>query len=146
MKKYIIALSLIFIGLQSTLQAQEKSEVYEQILVEAMMDVQQSLWNAGSIDDFMKLYWQSDSLEFIGSKGITYGWQKTLDNYKKGYPDKKAMGQLKFTILENKQLSENYIYIVGKWQLTKEKPVGGHFTLLWKKINGSWLIVSDHTS
>ena len=75
MKKYIIALSLIFIGLQSTLQAQEKSEVYEQILVEAMMDVQQSLWNAGSIDDFMKLYWQSDSLEFIGSKGITYGWQ-----------------------------------------------------------------------
>ena len=56
------------------------------------------------------------------------------------------MGQLKFTILENKQLSENYIYIVGKWQLTKEKPVGGHFTLLWKKINGSWLIVSDHTS
>ena len=146
MKTYIIALSLIFIGLQSTLQAQEKSEVNEQILVEAMMDVQQSLWNAGSIDDFMKLYWQSDSLEFIGSKGITYGWQKTLDNYKKGYPDKKAMGQLKFTILENKQLSENYIYIVGKWQLTKEKPVGGHITLLWKKINGYWVIVSDHTS
>jgi hypothetical protein len=36
---------------------------------------------------------------FIGKSGITYGWQKTLDNYKKGYPDKEAMGKLHFTLL-----------------------------------------------
>lgn len=150
MKKYIIALSILFISLQSTAQVQpifeEVVKTDAQTTVESQMLAQETLWNEGQLKGFMSFYWKSDSLEFIGSKGITYGWQKTLDNYKKGYPDKKAMGELKFTILQNKQLSENYIYVVGKWQLTKEKPVGGHFTLLWKKINGNWFIISDHTS
>jgi hypothetical protein len=94
----------------------------------------------------MNSYWNNDSLKFIGSKGITYGWQKTLDNYIKGYPNKEAMGILTFTILEATQLSEISIYVIGKWELKKEKPSGGHFTLLWKKINNKWVIVADHTS
>jgi hypothetical protein len=103
-------------------------------------------WNKGDIRGFMEYYWQSDSLKFIGSKGLTYGWQKTLDNYIKSYPNKEAMGVLKFTIIESTQLSKTDIYVIGKWELEKEKPVGGHFTLLWKKINNKWVIVSDHTS
>jgi ketosteroid isomerase-like protein len=115
------------------------------IVKESMM-IQQKAWNTGDIKGFMAYYWKSDSLKFIGSKGITYGWQKTLDNYIKGYPDKEAMGQLTFTILECTQLSENSIYVIGKWELAKDKPAGGHFTLLWKKIEGKWVIVADHTS
>ncbi len=107
---------------------------------------QQAAWNRGSIADFMKAYWQSDSLQFIGSKGITYGWQKTLDNYLKSYDTKEKMGQLNFTLLEFKQLSPTAVFVIGKWQLEREKPIGGHFTLLWRKINGNWFIVCDHTS
>ena len=117
--------------------------------VNAVLDTmkeQEKAWNNGDVKGFMDYYWKSDSLKFIGSKGITYGWQKTLDNYIKSYPDKKAMGILKFNILSFEQLSNTCIYIIGKWQLEKEKPVGGHFTLLWKKIDGQWVIVADHTS
>ena len=114
--------------------------------VRAEMQVQQTLWNKGDLRGFMEYYWKSDSLKFIGSKGITYGWQKTLDNYIKGYPDKAAMGILKFTIAECTQLSATSIYVIGRWELQKEKPAGGYFTLLWKKIDGKWVIVSDHTS
>ena len=103
-------------------------------------------WNKGDIRGFMEYYWQSDILKFIGSKGLTYGWQKTLDNYIKSYPNKEAMGVLKFTIIESSQLSKTDIYVIGKWELEKEKPVSGHFTLLWKKINNKWVIVADHTS
>ena len=117
------------------------------------MMIQQKAWNTGDIKGFMAYYWKSDSLKFIGSKGITYGWQKTLDNYIKGYPDKEAMGQLTFTIIECTQLSDNSVYVIGKWELAKDasassatKPTGGHFTLLWKKIEGKWVIVADHTS
>ena len=56
-----------------------------------LMKKQELAWNTGDIDSFMKYYWKSDSLKFIGSSGITYGWQKTLDNYKKKYPDAKAL-------------------------------------------------------
>lgn len=110
------------------------------------MKTQELAWNEADIAGFMKYYWKSDSLKFIGSKGITYGWQKTLDNYIKGYPNKEAMGILTFTILESTQLSKSSIYVIGKWDLKKEKPSGGHFTLLWKKINNQWVIVADHTS
>jgi hypothetical protein len=110
------------------------------------MKAQESSWNEGKIESFMNYYWKSDSLKFIGKKGITYGWKQTLDNYLKSYPDKSSMGTLKFVIKEATQLSPESIYIIGSWELQKEKPVGGYFTLLWKKIDGKWVIVADHTS
>ncbi|MEI6020324.1 MAG: nuclear transport factor 2 family protein [Bacteroidota bacterium] len=111
-----------------------------------IMIEQEKSWNNGNIPEFMKYYWNNDSLMFIGSKGITYGWQKTLDNYLKSYPDKNSMGALHFAIEYTKQLSPTSIYVIGKWQLIKEKPAAGHFTLLWQKIDGKWVIVADHTS
>jgi ketosteroid isomerase-like protein len=114
--------------------------------IAGLMKKQEVAWNNGDIEGFMKYYWNSDSLKFIGSKGITYGWQKTLDNYKKGYPDKAAMGTLTFEISTKEMLSESVVFIVGKWSLAKDKPAGGYFTLLWKKIKGEWVIVVDHTS
>jgi ketosteroid isomerase-like protein len=114
--------------------------------VKSLMNQQEKSWNRGDIPGFMKHYWKSDSLKFIGSKGITYGWQKTYDNYVKSYPTQEAMGILRFTIIECTQLSPTSIYVIGKWELAKDKPSGGHFTLLWKKIEGKWVIVADHTS
>ena len=111
-----------------------------------LMKKQELAWNAGDIDGFMKYYWKDDSLKFIGKSGITYGWQKTLENYKKNYPDKTAMGKLTFVIKNCEQLSGSSVYIIGSWNLEKEKPAGGYFTLLWKKIKGDWVIVVDHTS
>ncbi|MBK9283424.1 MAG: nuclear transport factor 2 family protein [Sphingobacteriaceae bacterium] len=116
-----------------------------QIVTQHMM-AQERAWNEGNIDGFMKHYWKSDSLKFIGKSGITYGWQKTLDNYKKNYPNKAKMGKLVFQILSLEQLSDNSVYIIGSWNLEREEPAGGHFTLLWKKIQGEWVIVCDHTS
>lgn len=141
MKKLLI-IYYLFCGL--SLFAQKHSKDVNQVLEN--MKIQEESWNKSDVRGFMNYYWNSDSLKFIGSKGITYGWQKTLDNYIKGYPNKEAMGILTFTILEATQLSETSIYVIGKWELKKEKPSGGHFTLLWKNINGKWVIVADHTS
>lgn len=111
------------------------------------MSEQALAWNRADVEGFMAYYWHSDSLRFIGSKGITHGWQQTLDNYKKGYPTAEAMGQLTFDIKSIEQLSANSIFVVGGWKLKKkDKDVGGYYTLLWRKIKGQWLIVVDHTS
>ena len=136
---------IIFIFLLLNLTC--KGQTHKQIeLVLSHLQSQQKAWNDGNIDGFMTYYWNNDSLKFIGSKGITYGWQKTIENYKKSYPNKEAMGKLQFTIFEHTQVGENYIYIIGKWNLQKEKPANGHFTLLWKKIKNKWVIIADHTS
>lgn len=115
--------------------------------IKNILAMQSDAWNAGNLETFMQGYWKNDSLKFIGTSGITYGWQKTLDNYKKNYPDAAAMGKLNFTILETKRLSVLYYFVVGKWHLTRSiGDIGGHFTLLFKKINKKWVIVADHSS
>ena len=112
-----------------------------------IMAAQELAWNRGDLEAFMDGYWRSDSLRFIGSSGLTYGWQQTLDNYKKGYPDTDAMGKLKFTILSVESLSRHNAYVIGKWHLARKAgDLSGHYTLLWKKIKGKWVIVADHSS
>ena len=142
MKKVIYLLLLTFI-LANTISAQSKEEQTIRTLIEE----QRLAWNTGDKEKFMQTYWQSDSLMFIGKSGITYGWQKTLDNYKKGYPDTAAMGKLDFDLLEVKRLSVMYFFVAGKWHLTRSiGDVGGHFTLLFKKVKNKWVIVADHSS
>ncbi|WNJ17280.1 nuclear transport factor 2 family protein [Pontibacter sp. G13] len=133
----------------AALQAQMKplpKETRADIL--AVFAKQEQNWNDGDIDGFMEGYWKSDSLTFIGSKGITYGWQQTLDNYHQSYPDRVAMGRLTFKILKMYAMGDNKTaFVIGQWHLDRAAgDVGGHFTLIWKKIAGKWVIVSDHTS
>jgi ketosteroid isomerase-like protein len=104
-------------------------------------------WNRGDIIGFMDTYWKNDSLMFIGKSGINRGWEATLENYKKGYPDTTAMGKLSFEILHVEQLSPEYFYVVGKWMLKRSiGDLSGHYDLLYRKINGRWYIIADHSS
>ena len=105
-------------------------------------------WNAGRVDRFMTSYWNSDSLTFVSKVGVTYGYQATLENYKKRYPDRASMGSLKFDILQLDLLTPTLAYVIGRFQLTRPE-IGnteGHFTLLWRKVKNRWVIVSDHSS
>ena len=112
-----------------------------------ILDRQTTDWNAGRVDKFMNGYWASDSLTFVGKTGVTYGYQATLDNYKKRYPDRASMGTLKFDILALDFPAPNVAYVIGHFRLTRPKigNADGHFTLLWRKIKNRWVIVSDHT-
>lgn len=115
--------------------------------IRAVMDVQTNAWNNGNIPAFMETYWKSDSLVFIGKNGPNYGWQNTLDGYKKRYPDTVAMGKLRFDILQVRQLSAEYYFVIGNFYLQRSiGNLSGTFTLLFRKMSGHWIIVADHTS
>ena len=112
-----------------------------------IMMKQQDAWNKGDVDAFMQGYWESDSLQFIGKSGITLGYQSTLENYKRSYPNQDAMGRLVFNNIDCDKLSDDHHYIVGKWMLYRTNDtLQGHYSLLWKNINGRWVIVRDHSS
>lgn len=115
--------------------------------IRKVLSDQVTAWNKGDIESFMQGYWKNDSLMFIRKSGVNWGWQKTLENYKKGYPDTTAMGKLSFGIIVIKRLSPEYFYVVGKWTLNRSiGDLGGHYNLLFKKINGMWMIIADHSS
>ncbi len=118
-----------------------------ELAIRGVLLVQTAAWNRGDVEDFMKGYWENDSLTFIGKSGITYGWVNALKNYKKGYPDTVAMGKLDFNIITVKRLSSKYYQVVGKWHLQRSiGDLNGHYTLLFKKIKRHWLIIADHSS
>jgi len=137
-------LFLVFF-LLTTIQlfAQSKDE----LAIRRILGEQTAAWNHGDIESFMNGYWENDSLMFIGKSGVTYGWANTLNNYKKGYPDTTAMGKLSFNIITVKRLSKKYYQVVGKWNLNRSfGDLSGHYTLLFEKINGRWVIIADHSS
>jgi ketosteroid isomerase-like protein len=141
MKKPNCFLFLLFIS--SIALAQSADE----LAIKKLMADQTAAWNRGSIDDFMSGYWNDDSLTFIGHGGITNGYNNTLANYKITYNDASKMGKLFFTLIEVKKLSPEYYFVTGKWFLKRSAgDIGGYYTLLFRKIKGRWLIITDHTN
>lgn len=113
----------------------------------SIMRTQQDGWNEGDWEKYMSGYKKSESIRFAGGGKVTFGWQKVLDNYKKGYPDKSAMGILTFSNQDVMVLSLNSAIVFGNWHLKREKDEPwGEYTLLWEKTKKGWKIVHDHSS
>lgn len=104
-------------------------------------------WNRGDVAAFMEPYWQSEQLSFSAGGRMTRGWQATLDNYRRRYPDQAAMGRLTFDQLEIQPLGDEAALVLGRWQLDRppDNP-GGLFSLVFQRIDGRWVIIHDHTS
>ncbi len=140
MKIFLFTLTL-FLSFAAASQTKDETDVRN------ILAKQSAAWNRGDIDAFMVGYWENDSLMFIGQSGVTYGYKNTLANYKKNYPDTTVMGKLTFTLIQVKQLSPEYFHVTGKYYLTRTiGDASGHFTLVFRKKNGNWVIISDHSS
>ena len=136
-------LLFILFGLQMQAQTFQK----DSLALVSVLQAQEKAWNAYDIDTFMEGYWKSPNLVFCGSGGPVYGWNATKKRYKQAYDNQEKMGKLQFTILNVHALTNNVMQLIGRFQLSrKPKNTSGYFTLLWKRIDGEWKIVSDHTS
>lgn len=140
MKKLIVLIVL------STLcySCNTSTEKEDRAAIISILNTQQKAWSENNIDDFMDGYWKSDSLKFYGASGLKYGWQTTLDNYKKRYPTKDHTGTLNFKIKDISQINSESYFVMGEYHLTRN--VGdakGVFMIIFKKINGEWKIIAD---
>jgi hypothetical protein len=137
--KYLLILVILVVSCtQPDTTAQDKKAI------KTIMEAQQTAWSKHDLEGFMQGYWKSDSLKFYGSRGITYGWQNTLDNYKKSYPTKAESGTLKFVISDISKIETKSYWVMGEYHLTRD--VGdakGTFIIIFKKIDGQWKIVAD---
>ncbi|RKS14651.1 DUF4440 domain-containing protein [Flavobacterium sp. 120] len=138
MKKNILSIMLFFCSYLSI--AQEKE-------IKAVLEKQRLDWNNGDMIGYMQGYLKSDSLLFVGKTGPFYGWEKNLQVYQQVYPDKAAMGNLTFDIIQIKMIDKKHAFVLGGWNLQMEKgEQKGFFTLIVKKIKEGWKIVVDHSS
>ncbi len=139
MKKLLLLLCLI-----ATLNVVAQTEPSDKEAILSVLKTQQDAWNKGDLERFMEGYWKNDSLKFYGSKGVTNGWQKTLDNYKKSYPSKEYTGNLSFTFDAVAKIEDNSYYVMGQFHLVRDAGnANGVFLIIFRKIEGEWKIIAD---
>jgi ketosteroid isomerase-like protein len=112
--------------------------------IRTVMADQELAWDRGDISGFMQGY--SDTVCFIGSRGITCGREAVTANYLRNYPDQAAMGDLTFALQEVVPAGHDNAWVTGTWNLVRAADtLGGGFSLLWSREHDGWRIVRDHT-
>jgi uncharacterized protein (TIGR02246 family) len=145
MNKLFFGLAIFAIGLSSC-GSDELSKTDEDA-IRKVFKMTEDAWNEGNIETFMEGYWKSDMLVFVGAQGPVYGYQATMERYRKNYPGQEAMGKLSFDILDIRKIDKNTVIFIGKFHLSRTiGDMQGHYTLIWKKIDGRWVIIADHSS
>jgi len=146
--KYTIRIGLVFCIFWLACEKSallDRVAISEQIL--GVMYAQVAAWNSGDIEGFVEGYLRSDSLRFASGQRVSYGWQTLVERYREGYPDKAAMGELSFSEIDIRALSDNTALAFGKWSLKRDKDnPWGYFTLVFRKTAAGWRVVHDHTS
>ena len=144
-KSTLFSVIAFFIAFQG--YAQNPISLKDSLDIMKVMKIQEIAWNNGDIDAFMEGYLKSEELVFSGKSGPVYGWDNTKKRYYISYPNTQVMGKLKFTVKKIRSVSLNSAFLIGEYYLKRTTQDSyGHFTLLWKKVNNNWLIISDHTS
>ena len=115
----------------------------------AVLDAQVEAWNRGDLEAFMAGYWRSPDLVFCSGATVTKGWDETLARYRKRYQSEgRDMGRLRFDAVEVLPLGDDAALARGAFHLVMSdgKEPHGLFTLLLRRLDGTWRIVHDHTS
>jgi hypothetical protein len=102
--------------------------------IEKVLDNQLIGWNNGNIDQFMDGYVKDSSVRFITVKKVKTSWQEITDSYKKGYPNKEAMGKLTFHRDEIRWVNQSasIAQVIGRWEVIqkhREKFASGSISL-----------------
>ena len=115
--------------------------------IRALLEQQAGAWNEGDLVRFVADYLDSPRMRFASGGSVRYGSDDVLDRYRRSYPDRAAMGVLTFTDLDVRVLSDEYVFVFGRYNLERENDAPtGLFTLLFERTEDGWKISHDHTS
>jgi ketosteroid isomerase-like protein len=68
--------------------------------------------------------------------------------YQEHYPTRASMGKLSFYDLEIHTIDKDGAYVIGRWQLERDKEGGGNvsgvYSLVFRRTAIGWKIVLDH--
>lgn len=105
-------------------------------------------WNRGDLDGYLESYWDSDRTIWISNGFLTRGRNAIEAAYRSRFQTLQQVGNLTITQLEIDVLTTRDATAFGRWSLVmnNDQSSTGFFTVQLKKIEGSWLLVSDHSS
>lgn len=144
---YRFLLITLISGILFSCNSQTSSSSEDRKAILSILASQQKAWNEGDLEKFMIGYLESDSLMFVGSGGIVYGYDNTLERYKRRYSSPELMGKLEFTVNDLKAVTKDVYFMAGAYHLKRDSvgDASGIFTLVWKREQNGWVIAADHS-
>jgi ketosteroid isomerase-like protein len=121
----------------------------QELSIIKVLIAQENAWNKGDLAGFASSFKDSPDTLVI-THTVSRGFTGLLDEYKRDYPSKAAMGTLSYSELEVHPLDENFAVVIGKYRLERGKKDGGNaeglFSLVFENTDNGWKIIVDHTT
>jgi uncharacterized protein (TIGR02246 family) len=150
MRRWLLAVLMLVAAVPA---AAERPDPRMQI--EAAMQDSADGWDAGDLDAFLAVYADDPGTSFTGSKGIERGLGPIRARYIARYGDQFGKGerpkrtQLRFHFEDFQMIGRRHAHLVARWTLTPVaggEAMTGMTSLLFRRENGRWKIVADHSS
>ncbi|WP_131602964.1 YybH family protein [Sphingomonas sp. 37zxx] len=121
------------------------------VAIEAAMRDSAAGWNAGDLDRFLAVYSDDPATSFTGAKGLVRGKAAIRARYIAGYPaifgpaaKREAIPALSFVFEDFRLLGDDHALLTARWRLGEGQT--GMTTLVFRREDGGWRIVADHSS
>jgi beta-aspartyl-peptidase (threonine type) len=112
--------------------------------IRALLDTQVAAWNRGDLKAYLAPYWRSPELEISTPTTSLRGWDATREFYRTNAG--RPMGNLELRTDHVGRQEENKASVSGRWKLTGQKTTTGTFSLLLRRFDSDWKVVSAVTS
>ena len=135
---------LLAFGLPATA---DESEADVAAAVRSVLVAQGDAWNRGDLAGYMASFSRDEQTRHIFNREITSGYSAIEARFKARYPDPKNMGTISFSELDVAVLAPDAAFAFARWRFEYEgKTSAGIFTLIFRDLNGRWVIVHDHST
>lgn len=119
-----------------------------QAAADSLLDESASAWNEGDLEGFLYWYRRDPETTFLGSAGLTYGWDAIRGRYAPSFEPGAARDSLRFEDLETRPLAPGLGLATARYVLYQADSVTatGVFTLVLRDTPEGWRIIHDHSS
>jgi hypothetical protein len=105
-------------------------------------------WNGGDLEGFIGWYKRGPETTFLGSSGLTHGWEAIRDRYADRFGPGAARDSLRFENLETRPLAAGLGLATARYVLFQEDSVTatGVFTIVVEQTPDGWRIIHDQSN
>lgn len=119
-----------------------------QAAVDHLLTQSEEAWNAGDLEGFVGWYERGPETTFLGSSGLTHGWEAIRDRYAGRFQPGAARDSLRFEDLETRPLAPSLGLATARYVLFQDDSVTatGVFTLIVERTPEGWRIIHDQSN
>jgi uncharacterized protein (TIGR02246 family) len=115
--------------------------------IRSVLTAQGEAWNRGDLSAYLSSVARDDRTRHIFNDEITVGYAAIEARFRARYPDPRKMGTISYSDLDVSVLASDAASAFAHWTFQHDgKTFAGVFTLIFRQLDGEWVIFHDHST